>query len=78
MFLVYVAVIALAWGIRQAGGLELESFFKLIDEYPVFAPVLLVIAYGIQLPEETAIGQYPMECLDVVPRIIREIDSEIK
>ena len=35
-------------------------------------------AYGIQLSEETAIGQYPMECLDVVARIIREIDSEIK
>ncbi len=35
-------------------------------------------AYGIQLSEETAIGKYPMECLDVVARIIREIDSEIK
>ncbi|MCH7501544.1 MAG: hypothetical protein IH886_16360 [Nitrospinae bacterium] len=35
-------------------------------------------AYGIQLSEETAIGKYPMECLDVIDRIIREIDSEIK
>lgn len=35
-------------------------------------------AYGIQLSEETAIGKYPMECLEVVARIIREIDSEIK
>ena len=35
-------------------------------------------AYGIQLSEETAIGKYPSECLDVVARIIREIDSEIK
>ena len=38
----------------------------------------MVGAKGIQLSEETAIGQYPMECLDVVDRIIREIDSEIK
>ena len=49
MFLVYIAVIALAWGIRQAGGLELESFFKLIDEYPVFAPVLFVTAYALMV-----------------------------
>ena len=27
-------------------------------------------AYGIQLSEETAIGKYPMECLDVVARIV--------
>lgn len=47
MFLVYVAVIALAWGIRQAGGLDLEDFFGLIDEYPIFAPVLFVIAYAL-------------------------------
>lgn len=47
MFLVYVGVIALAWGIRQFGGLELERFFVLIDEYPVFAPVLFVIAYAL-------------------------------
>jgi len=47
MFLVYAAVIALAWGIRQAGGLELESFFRIIDEYPVFAPALFVITYAL-------------------------------
>lgn len=47
MFLVYVAVIALAWGIRQTGGLDLESFFNLIAEYPVFAPVLFVIGYAL-------------------------------
>ncbi|MGP0630180.1 pyruvate kinase [Nitrospina sp. 32_T5] len=35
-------------------------------------------AYGIQLSEETAIGKYPMECLEVIKRIIQEIDSEIK
>ena len=47
MFLVYIAVIALAWGMRQTGGLDLESFFRLIEQYPVFAPVLFVIAYAI-------------------------------
>ena len=47
MFLVYFAVIALAWGVRQAGGLDLEKFFSLVDEYPVFAPVLFVIAYAL-------------------------------
>ncbi len=47
MFLVYIAVIALAWGIRQAGGLDLERFFSLIDEYPVTAPIIFVIAYAL-------------------------------
>jgi len=47
MFLVYVAVIASAWGIRQAGGLDLEEFFSLVGEYPVFAPVLFVIVYAL-------------------------------
>ena len=47
MFMVYLAVIALAWGVRQAGGLDLEKFFGMIDEYPVFAPVLFVIAYAL-------------------------------
>ena len=47
MFVVYIAVIALAWGIRQAGGLELDLFFSLIEEYPIFAPVLFVIAYAL-------------------------------
>lgn len=47
MFLVYIAIIALAWGIRQTGGLELEGFFELIDEYPIFAPILFVIAYAL-------------------------------
>jgi len=47
MFLVYIAIIALAWGIRQAGGLDLEDFFGLINEYPIFAPVLFVIAYAL-------------------------------
>jgi len=28
--------------------------------------------------DKITIGQYPMECLDVIDRIIREIDSEIK
>lgn len=47
MFLVYIAVIALAWGIRQTGGLDLEFFFSLIDEYPVTAPIIFVIAYAV-------------------------------
>lgn len=47
IFLVYIAVIAVAWGIRQTGGLDLERFFGLIEEYPVFAPVLFVIAYAL-------------------------------
>jgi uncharacterized membrane protein YdjX (TVP38/TMEM64 family) len=47
MFLVYIAVISLAWGIRQAGGLDLGDYFNLVDEYPVIAPVLFVITYAL-------------------------------
>lgn len=47
MFLVYIAIIALAWGIRQAGGLELERFFQLIDEHPISSPILFVIVYAL-------------------------------
>jgi uncharacterized membrane protein YdjX (TVP38/TMEM64 family) len=47
MFLVYLAVIALAWGIRQAGGLDLDEFFSLVDEYPVSAPIIFVFAYAL-------------------------------
>jgi uncharacterized membrane protein YdjX (TVP38/TMEM64 family) len=47
MFLVYFAVIALAWGIRQAGGLDLGDYFSLVEEYPVIAPVLFVIIYAL-------------------------------
>jgi uncharacterized membrane protein YdjX (TVP38/TMEM64 family) len=47
MFLVYFAVIALAWGIRQAGGLDLEDFFSLVDEYPVSGPIIFVVAYAL-------------------------------
>lgn len=47
MFLVYFAVIVLAWGIRQTGGLDLEDFFSLVDEYPISGPIIFVIAYAL-------------------------------
>jgi pyruvate kinase len=34
--------------------------------------------YGIQMSEETAVGSYPAECLDMIVKIMGEIDSEIK
>ena len=32
--------------------------------------------YGIQMSEETAVGKYPKECLEVISSMIKEIDSE--
>jgi len=34
--------------------------------------------YGIQMSEETAVGQYPKECLDVINTLMNEIKSERK
>ena len=32
--------------------------------------------YGLQMSEETAIGEYPKECLDTIVNLMNEIDSE--
>ncbi|WP_419771197.1 MAG: pyruvate kinase [Candidatus Marinarcus sp.] len=32
--------------------------------------------YGIQLSEETAIGKYPKECLNIIEKMLKEIDLE--
>jgi pyruvate kinase len=31
--------------------------------------------YGVQMSEETAIGQYPKECLNIIVRLMDEIES---
>ena len=67
-------------------GFLATRFLKNIEDKPIpsIAEVIdltntfKMVAYGIQLSEETAVGQYPMESLDVIDRIILEIDSEIK
>jgi len=33
--------------------------------------------YGLQMSEETAIGKYPKECLDVIAKVMAEIDEEM-
>ncbi len=33
--------------------------------------------YGIQLSEETSIGKYPKECLDMIRKVLQEMDSEV-
>jgi len=60
------------------------QFFKNMVEYPV--PTIAEIIdlyntlnmgiYGIQLSEETSIGKYPRECLEVIHGLIKEIDEE--
>ncbi len=50
------------------------SIAEIIDLYNT----LKMGVYGIQLSEETAVGKYPEKCLDVIKKIIQEIDSEIK
>ena len=32
--------------------------------------------YGVQMSEETAIGKYPKECLDIIVKLMNEIDAE--
>ena len=45
---------------------------EIIDMYNTFKMGI----YGIQLSEETSIGKYPKECLEVVRRVMEEINSE--
>ncbi len=52
----------------------IPSIAEIVDLYNTFK----MGVYGIQLSEETAIGKYPMKCLEVINNVIREIDSEIK
>ncbi len=47
---------------------------EVVDMYNTFKTGV----YGIQLSEETAIGKYPKECLEVIKKIIKEIDLETK
>jgi pyruvate kinase len=45
---------------------------EIIDMYNTFKMGI----YGIQLSEETSIGKYPRECLEVIRRVMEEINSE--
>lgn len=45
---------------------------EIIDMYNTFKMGI----YGIQLSEETSIGAYPRECLEVVRRVVEEINTE--
>jgi pyruvate kinase len=49
------------------------SISEVVDLYNTFK----LGVFGIQLSEETAIGQYPAECLDIISRVIDEIESEV-
>lgn len=52
----------------------IPSIAEIIDLYNTFKQGV----YGIQLSEETAVGKYPMECLEVIKKMIQEIDLERK
>lgn len=52
----------------------IPTIAEIIDLYNTFKTGV----FGIQLSEETSVGKYPLECLNVVKRVIKEIDSEIK
>jgi len=49
------------------------SIAEVIDLYNSFKMGI----YGVQLSEETAIGKYPGNCLEVIKTISQEIDSEV-
>jgi len=48
------------------------SIAEIIDMYNTFKMGI----YGIQLSEETAVGKYPAACLNVIKRVLKEIDIE--
>lgn len=60
------------------------QFLKNMEEKPVptIAEVIDMYntlksgVYGIQLAEETAIGKYPKECLDLIDILIKEVNNE--
>lgn len=52
----------------------IPTIAEVIDMYNTFKAGV----YGIQLSEETAIGKYPKECLEVIKKIRKEIDLETK
>lgn len=52
----------------------IPTIAELIDLYNTFK----MGVYGIQLSEETSVGKYPKECLDVVRSVLRQIASETK
>jgi pyruvate kinase len=60
------------------------QFLKNMEETPVptIAEVIDMYntlksgVYGIQLAEETAVGKYPKECLNLIDRLIKEVDNE--
>ncbi|MHC4744087.1 MAG: pyruvate kinase [Planctomycetota bacterium] len=50
----------------------IPTIAEIIDMYNTFKMGI----YGIQLSEETSIGAYPGECLEVIRRVVEEINSE--
>ncbi|MBN2137986.1 MAG: hypothetical protein JW720_09275 [Sedimentisphaerales bacterium] len=50
----------------------IPTIAEIIDMYNTFKMGI----YGIQLSEETSIGKYPRECLEVIRRVMDEINSE--
>ena len=62
------------------------QFLKNMEEKPVptIAEVIDMYntlksgVYGIQLAEETAIGEYPRECLNLIDELTKEVSNERK
>ncbi len=51
----------------------IPSISEIVDLYSTFKLGM----YGIQLSEETAVGPYSAECLDVINHMIDEIEGEV-
>ena len=49
------------------------SISEIVDLYNT----LKMGVFGIQLSDETAVGKYPVECLEIINRIVEEIESEM-
>ena len=77
---------ALQFPFRLMGFFLATQFLKNMEENPVptIAEVIDMYntlksgVYGIQLAEETAIGEYPRECLDLIDELTKEVSNEKK
>jgi pyruvate kinase len=58
--------------LKQMEDKPVPTIAEVVDLYNNF----LLGVYGLQLSEETAVGQYPRECLDTIWRMAKEVSSQ--
>lgn len=59
--------------LKNMANFPVPTIAEVIDLYNSFKMGI----YGIQLSEETATGMYPKECLKIIKKVLKEIESEV-